>query len=237
MMKRHAALFTFFVLAIPFFTLGWQFVSQAAQRVDSKIRKMTKHELNMDLAEERLKAKFKDARVHYPPAHTTLVFFKDSKELLVYAGEQEDRQQLIHRYPVTAASGTIGPKLKEGDQQVPEGIYKIMLLNPKSAYHLSLRVNYPNEWDRAQAKKEKRSRLGGDIMIHGEAVSIGCIAIGNVAIEEVYRLAEKTDFKKWGVLLSPIDFRSKKLPAGHTPNPPWMADVYRELEAKLLALP
>jgi len=237
MTKRHTTILAFSLLALPFFTVGRQLVSQAAQRVDTKIKKMNKHELNMDLADERLATKFKQAGVHYPPIHTTLVFFKDSKELLLYAGSTEDGQKLIHRYPVLAASGGIGPKLKEGDEQVPEGLYRIVLLNPKSSYHLSLRVNYPNETDREHAVKEKRTRLGGDIMIHGEAVSIGCIAIGNVAIEEVYRLAEKTDFKKWSVLLSPVDFRTKKLPANYKPTPPWMADVYRRLEARLRTLP
>ncbi len=236
-MKIRAAAFTFLVLAVPIAGLATSLFTQIGQRIQSRMRKMNTHEVNMGLADERLVAKFKFAEVHYPPSHVTLVFFKDSKELLVYAGTAEDHQKLIHRYPVLAASGGVGPKLKEGDEQVPEGLYRIVLLNPKSQFHLSLRVNYPNETDREHAAREKRTKLGGDIMIHGEAVSIGCIAIGNVGIEEVYRLAEKTDFNKWNVLLSPVDFRIKKLPANYHPNPPWMEDVYRQLETRLRVLP
>ena len=75
----------------------------------------------------------------------------------------------------------------EGDKQVPEGFYRIELLNPNSRYHLSLRVNYPNADDIERAREDRRDllNLGGDIMIHGGAESIGCIAIGNPAIEHL----------------------------------------------------
>jgi len=236
-MKIRAAAFTFLVLAIPLYTLGRDVLFQVAQRIDSKIRRVNSHERNMELADLRLEEKFKKAGVAYPPAQVTLAYFKDVRELWLYAGPSHGKLALIHRYPVLAASGKAGPKLKEGDLQVPEGIYRIVLLNPRSQFHLSLRVNYPNDFDRRQAKKEGRTRLGGDIMIHGEAVSIGCIAIGNSAIEEVYRLGERTDFKQWNVLLSPVDFRARKLPAGFQPTPAWMSGVYRTLEQRLRELP
>ncbi|MBR3924184.1 MAG: hypothetical protein IKJ45_13785, partial [Kiritimatiellae bacterium] len=71
-------------------------------------------------------------------------------------------------YPMTAFSGTLGPKLREGDGQIPEGIYGIGYLNPNSSYYLSLKVTYPSASDRAHAKADGRTNLGGDIMSHGK---------------------------------------------------------------------
>ncbi|MBR4615676.1 MAG: hypothetical protein IKO55_08730, partial [Kiritimatiellae bacterium] len=63
-------------------------------------------------------------------------------------------------YPMTAFSGSLGPKLREGDGQIPEGIYGIGYLNPNSSYYLSLKVTYPNASDRARAKADGRTNLG-----------------------------------------------------------------------------
>ena len=76
-------------------------------------------------------------------------------------------------------SGRLGPKLKEGDRQVPEGLYRVESLNPNSRYHLSLRVNYPNEQDKSYGRLDGRNNLGTDIMIHGKDCSIGCLAMGD----------------------------------------------------------
>ncbi|NJN46820.1 MAG: L,D-transpeptidase family protein [Candidatus Competibacteraceae bacterium] len=94
--------------------------------------------------------------------------------------------QPIKHYPVLAASGTLGPKLCEGDRQVPEGIYRIKSLNPNSAYHLSLELDYPNAFDLRQAERDGRNNPGSAICIHGKAVSVGCLAMGDTAIEELY---------------------------------------------------
>jgi len=80
-------------------------------------------------------------------------------------------------------SGHLGPKREEGDSQIPEGFYKIALFNPKSKYHLSMMIDYPNKSDRILGIK---GNLGGDIFIHGEAASIGCIPIGTPAIKGLY---------------------------------------------------
>ena len=71
----------------------------------------------------------------------------------------------LARYPIRAASGALGPKLREGDRQVPEGVYDIESLNPNSRFHVALRVGYPNAFDRQMAGREGRTALGGDIMI------------------------------------------------------------------------
>lgn len=83
-------------------------------------------------------------------------------------------------------SGTLGPKVIEGDLQTPEGFYKINVFNPMSNFHLSLGVDYPNAVDRVRTGKNRRT--GGDIYIHGNCVTVGCIPLTDDKIKEVYVL-------------------------------------------------
>lgn len=91
--------------------------------------------------------------------------------------------QLVDSFEVCSMSGTIGPKRKQGDYQVPEGFYHIDRFNPFSDFLLSLGINYPNTSDRIISKA---ANLGGDIFIHGSCVSIGCMAITDDQIKELY---------------------------------------------------
>jgi murein L,D-transpeptidase YafK len=93
---------------------------------------------------------------------------------------------LLKEYPVCATSGRLGPKRQQGDGQIPEGFYFINGFNPVSNFHLSLRINYPNESDRILGV---RGHLGGDIFIHGDCVTIGCVPITDDGIKEVYLIA------------------------------------------------
>ncbi|WP_400193778.1 murein L,D-transpeptidase family protein [Hymenobacter sp. B81] len=93
--------------------------------------------------------------------------------------------QLLKTYPLAGSSGTLGPKRREGDGQVPEGFYRIDRFNPESLYHLSLGLDYPNAADRRLGS----ARPGGDIFIHGSNVTIGCLPITDAGIREVYVLA------------------------------------------------
>ena len=104
------------------------------------------------------------------------------------------------------------PEVERGDMQVPEGLYRIESLNPNSLYHLALRVNYPNQFDKSKGKAEKRNDLGCDIMIHGKNCSIGCLAMGDEAVEELFVLAGETGIENITVILSPVDFRTRGLP-------------------------
>ena len=135
------------------------------------------------------------------------------------------------------ASGAAGPKLAEGDQQVPEGIYSIDELNPNSRYHLSLRVGYPNDFDRARGREEGRKDLGGDIMIHGGASSVGCLAVGDEAVEELFVLAADCGLANTRLILSPVDFRKRELPLSCWSLPGWTEDLYAELRKELAELP
>jgi murein L,D-transpeptidase YafK len=132
-----------------------------------------------------------------------------------------------------------GPKLREGDQQVPEGLYRIELLNPNSRYHLSLRVNYPNAADIEQARAEGRdlAGLGGDIMIHGGAESVGCLAIGDPAIEELFVLVAGTGLDKVRLLIAPWDFRKETEDALAGRAPSWVAELYGQLRHEMAHLP
>jgi len=89
-------------------------------------------------------------------------------------------------YKICAPSGTLGPKRKDGDLQVPEDFYHIEIFNPASNFYLSLGINYPNKSDRILGV---RDNLGIDIYIHGSCVTIGCIPINDDKIKELYVLA------------------------------------------------
>ncbi len=122
----------------------------------------------------------------YPPREVYLRVFKREGALEVWARER-GHFALVRSYPICAASGDLGPKRRSGDLQVPEGFYVVDRFNPWSAYHLSLGINYPNASDR---KLGYKASLGGDIFLHGKCASIGCVAITDGPIEDVYLLAD-----------------------------------------------
>lgn len=188
-------------------------------------------------ARARLSPHFDRQKVAYPPGELIFVGLKEEKTLEVWARSGTNRFKLIRSDPIKAASGVAGPKLREGDRQVPEGIYRIELLNPNSSYHLSLRIGYPNEFDRAQAAKEGRTNLGGDIMIHGKAVSIGCLAMGDEAAEDLFVLAADAGIEKITIILSPVDFRAGKTLPKSAKLPDWTGPLYQEIKTRLAALP
>ena len=187
-------------------------------------------------ARARIAPGFARAGVAYPPRSVTLVGLKRERTLEVYAGSPSS-QALVASYPILAASGGPGPKVREGDNQVPEGIYGIESLNPNSAFHLSLRVSYPSAIDRRRALVDGRTRLGGDIMIHGNAVSIGCLAMGDAAAEELFVLAADTGLPRIAVILAPHDLRRDPRPPALDPAPAWAATLYADIAAALGRLP
>jgi murein L,D-transpeptidase YafK len=187
-------------------------------------------------ARSRLAPAFARAGVAYPPRAVTLVGLKREARLEVYAGSRRDAQVFVTSYSILAASGGPGPKLREGDLQVPEGVYGVESLNPNSRFHLALRVSYPNAHDRRRGAADGRRRLGGDIMIHGNAVSIGCLAMGDPVAEELFVLAADTGLAGIAVVLAPHDLRRERAPAG--PDlPSWAPQLYTEIAAALAALP
>jgi len=111
--------------------------------------------------------------------------FKEERQLELFVrNRQSGKFHLFRTYPIAAASGELGPKLTEGDGQVPEGFYQVppAAMKPDSRYHLAFNLGYPNAFDRALG------RTGSLIMIHGNRVSIGCLAMTDEKIEEIYTL-------------------------------------------------
>lgn len=186
-----------------------------------------------DAARARLRPAFDRESLGYPPNALRLVGLKQERVLQVWAAGSESVFKHLVTYPLLAESGTLGPKLAEGDRQIPEGLYQIESLNPNSLYHLSLRLNYPNAFDRKNGVADGRTRLGSDIMIHGKAASVGCLAIGDRAIEDLFVLAADTGIENIEVILSPVDFRARALPPDMPPTPPWTPALYARIREQL----
>ncbi len=110
---------------------------------------------------------------------------KESKELELWV-ENEGRYELFKVYDICTFSGHLGPKLQTGDLQSPEGFYFVSpgRMNPASRFHLSINIGYPNAYDR------HHGRTGSALMVHGNCVSIGCYAMTDPGIEEIYALAD-----------------------------------------------
>ncbi|MGV3617766.1 MAG: L,D-transpeptidase family protein [Fimbriimonas sp.] len=138
-----------------------------------------------------LRRDFGAAGLAYPAPSVYLRAFKRERILEVWVGSPSGRMKNFRTYPILAASGGLGPKVREGDRQVPEGFYTINRFNPRSSFLLSLGLDYPNRRDRLR----REPKPGGDIFIHGNEVSIGCLAMGDDAIREIYLIARDTPSK------------------------------------------
>jgi hypothetical protein len=216
--------------------------SRGRNRVHSALTRMTGRATVADrlvehgaAARARLEPYFTAAGVAFPPAVALLAGFKQERRLELYAAAPGQAVRFVRSYPILGSSGTLGPKLREGDLQVPEGFYGIESLNPNSRFHLALRVDYPNEHDRAMARAEGREQLGGDIMIHGGSASIGCLAMGDEAAEELFVLAATVGIENVQVILSPVDFRAADLPAA-VGGPAWVAELHDRLRGHVRQL-
>ncbi len=190
----------------------------------------------------RLEEKFSDAGVAWPPQRLAFLAFKEERFIEVQAQSAGGGWAPVYRYKVEAASGGSGPKLVEGDRQVPEGLYKIVSLNPNSRYHVSLRVGYPNDFDRAMAKADGRKKLGGDIMIHGRNLSAGCLAVGDDGAEEFFVMAHAIGLDYVDVIIAPRDFRKPSVFSSvkETINfgqPSWLPSLYDTIKTALEPFP
>jgi murein L,D-transpeptidase YafK len=116
--------------------------------------------------------------------------FKQEAELEVWKQDRGGRFELLKTYPICRWSGELGPKVREGDRQAPEGFYTITpaQMNPQSAYYLSFNMGYPNAFDKALG------RTGSQLMIHGDCSSRGCYAMTDEQISEIYALGREAFF-------------------------------------------
>ncbi len=185
-------------------------------------------------ASARLTPYFEAAGVSFPPRRITLLALKQERKLEVWAqdatADSSDAPFVyIRDYDIRKASGVAGPKLREGDRQVPEGLYEIEGLNPNSSYHLSMKLNYPNAFDLKHAHAEGRTQPGSNIFIHGNSVSVGCLAMGDTVIEELFVLTAMTGREKVTVAIAPRDPRVKVLKADPKSMPAWTPELYEAI--------
>jgi murein L,D-transpeptidase YafK len=112
--------------------------------------------------------------------------FKREKRLELWLRRGSGRYELFRSYDICTFSGELGPKLREGDRQSPEGFYRVSKaqLNPNSRHHLSFNLGFPNEFDR------QLGRTGSALMVHGGCSSIGCYAITDAGVDQVYAVVE-----------------------------------------------
>ncbi len=140
-----------------------------------------------DEKESVVKNYFKLKNLSYSGFHLFIRAFKKEELLEVWIKEKgKEEFTLLQTYPFCTSSGTLGPKRKEGDMQILEGIYYLNHFNPLSNFYLSLGVNYPNASDKILSDK---NHPGGNIYIHGNCVTIGCIPLTDDKIKELYILA------------------------------------------------
>jgi murein L,D-transpeptidase YafK len=136
--------------------------------------------------EQSLRKEFKQKNLNYDASEVYVRSFKSQNEMEVWVRNyDQDTFTLFKTYKICALSGVLGPKRVEGDRQVPEGLYFITDFNPKSDFHLSMYVNYPNYSDRLLSDPVKP---GGDIYIHGGCFTVGCMPLTDEVIQEVYTL-------------------------------------------------
>jgi len=179
---------------------------------------------------------FAKAKVAYPPREVVLLALKEEKKMEVWARADGGGFRFIRDYDIQAASGGEGPKLRQGDRQVPEGVYRIVGLNPNSHYHLSMKLNYPNEFDLFHAGQEGRYDPGSDIFIHGKAASIGCLAMGDETIEELFVLAAQAGKENVKVVIAPRDPRKSPLQPAADGLPEWTPELYAMIDREVRAL-
>lgn len=165
-----------------------------------------------------------DAGLPSPVDVVYLRAFKEEKVVELWAGKKGAPLVLVKSYPVCAASGELGPKRQEGDLQVPEGLYEISEFNPGSNFHLSMKVSYPNASDRVRSDAK---RPGGLIYMHGNCASIGCIAIEDGPIEEVYLITQDAKTRPIRIDIFPARLTSEWMSA-HADST--HAALWKELE-------
>ena len=153
--------------------------------------------------------------------------FKQENELELWLQGDDGAFDLFKTYNICAWSGALGPKLQQGDGQSPEGFYFVtpQAMNPQSQFHLSFNLGFPNAYDR------KHGRTGSFLMVHGDCVSIGCYAMTDAAIEEIYLLADAAfSHGQPFFRVHAFPFRmSEEAMAAHT-NSEWI-DFWRNLKA------
>lgn len=245
-MRSRKVLLAAALLAFPLFLLPAAYIKRQEIRAFIKGEKAVhiftiEEQISIyeDKARPRLKAMFAAKNLHYPPEKVSFVGLKDKRQLQVYVQDSasKGKYRFLVSYPILGASGVLGPKLREGDRQVPEGLYIIESLEPNTPYHLGLRLNYPCDRDWQRAKEDGREHPGSDILIHGNTGSIGCLAMGDQTAEDLFVLAYDAKDHHWPVVLSPVDLRRQAPPPAKLEDPSWLPALYEDIRVSLAEYP
>jgi len=183
-MRSHLEFLTLVILSalVGFFTLNSARAGdfRDAQRTNLRYREAEARQL------QTVRGEFVAVGAAWPPKGLYLRAYKREGvvELWARAGRGA-RYVPVRRFEICMASGRLGPKVQEGDGQVPEGRYEISAFNPRSRYHLALKVSYPDATDRRRAAALGVSP-GGAIMVHGGCVTIGCLPLRDGPMEALY---------------------------------------------------
>jgi murein L,D-transpeptidase YafK len=177
-------MYRFILISFLFFTNFFVFAQTSflqKQKQYSRVRTAIKEKDSL------IKANLKINNIKASELNILIIVFKAEDKLELYAKKKTDKEyKKIETYNICAKSGELGPKRQQGDLQVPEGFYYINRFNPYSSFYLSLGLNYPNASDK---KKSSANDLGGDIFIHGDCVTIGCVPMTDDKIKEIYLYA------------------------------------------------
>ena len=155
--------------------------------------------------------------------------FKEEKELELWVRRRDSgKYEHFRTWDVFAMPGKLGPKQAEGDGQVPEGFYFVppRAMKPDSDYHLAFNIGYPNSYDQA------KGWTGSFIMIHGDQISIGCLAMSDEKIEEIYTLcdaAHQGGQEFFRVHLYPFRMTAERMAKAETDGSPWL-DFWKNLK-------
>jgi len=198
----------------------------AAQQVKSFREQQLRYRRVRIAAQEKdevLKKRFTDTGLAYPPKAIFLRAFKKEGSVELWGSASEGGSYtLVSTYTICTTSGTLGPKRQTGDGQVPEGFYELDQFNPQSSFFLSLHISYPNASDRILGSHRDP---GGNIYLHGDCASIGCIPITDDGIKEVYWaavLARSSGEQHIPLHIFPsrlTDAEFKELAASHSSQP------------------
>ena len=184
-------------------------------------------------AEPKLISFFSKAGVSYPPKDIALLAFKEERTVELWAKNDTLSWTHIHDFPLTGYSGQLGPKLRVNDKQIPEGIYRLVNFNPFSSMHLSMMINYPNNFDREKGYADGRKDLGNNIFIHGNNLSVGCLAVGDLAIDQLFILARRVGLNHTQLIIAPNDLRNSKPITPTFAQPRWLPELYKQITNSL----
>lgn len=184
--------------------------------------------------EPQLISFFSKAGVSYPPKEIALLAFKSERKVELWAKNPQQKWTHVHNYPLTGYSGRLGPKLRENDKQIPEGVYKLINFNPFSSMHLSMMINYPNNFDKEKGYLDGRKQLGNNIFIHGKNLSVGCLAVGDIAIDQLFILARRVGLNNIKIIIAPNDMRGNVKPSTSSfAQPRWLPELYQHIAESL----